>query len=96
MAQTFRARRNRVATSSTSREDGEVERLLHVHGHQEHDHGAGDVEADQEVEDERGQRHDQHHDDGDHGGGDADQAEPVLHGTSVDDSGQVTGHSLAP
>ena len=66
-------------------EDREVERLLHVHGHEQHDHGARDVQADEDVEQEGRQRHDEHHDDGDDGGRDADHSESVGHDTSVDE-----------
>ena len=66
-------------------EDREVERLLHVHGHEQHDHGARDVQADEDVEEERRQRHDEHHHDGDDRCRNADQSEPVRHGTSRDE-----------
>ncbi len=77
-------------------EGRELERLLHVHAHEHHDHGRRDVQADEYVEDVRRHRHDQHDDDPDHSGRNADQANPIArHHTSTKRGRPVPGRGVS-
>src|SRR5439155_13209379 len=77
-------------------EDGEVERLLDVHARQEDEHGAGEVQHQEEVEDDGGQRHHHHHDHAHDGGRNSDLTQSVRPHRTSPQARPVHGNSRPP